>query len=138
MKHITQILKDNGYKEYRLFIDIKETTIENELGEVINQKVVTKKYKPNTTNSFSSMVSGGLDICYIKNNDVKNIVVYGLETQGNPPTLITPKLKYVDERGNISFFKNNYILSKIDNQIVFDNLFKNVSYLEKDNEIKCV
>lgn len=135
MKHITQILKDNGYKEYRHHVDIKETTIENELGEVIKQKIITNKYIPNTTNSFSSMVSGGLHICYIKDNDVKNVIVWGLDIVGKPPTLITPKLRFVDEHGKISFFKNDYILSKIDHQIVFDNLFKDVSYYERDNQI---
>ena len=134
MKHLLEILKENGYKEYRQEMISKKTVVKNG-DEIIETKTYINSFKPNKTNSFSTMVEGGLCVFYIKDNDIENAVIWGLETQGKPPTLIQPKQHLLTKKGNVSFYRTDYILTKYDHKEIFNNLFKNVVYLENGVEI---
>jgi hypothetical protein len=76
MKHITDILKENGYKEYRY---------------------IGFKFVENTQNDFSTMRDGGLAIFYVKDNDFDNPIIWGLHEFGKPPTLIKPRPKHLSD-----------------------------------------
>jgi len=71
MKHITQILIDNGFKTYRKVYKNKQFHL------------VECEY-----NSHFSTESGCLDYRFIKDGLE---VVYGLHEQNKPPTLIHPR-----------------------------------------------
>ncbi len=48
---------------------------------------------------FSSMMPGGLDVRYIKDNDFDNEIIFGLSEKDKPPTLVypRPRIKYVTD-----------------------------------------
>ena len=95
MKHITEILIDNGYKAHR----------------AVYNKGVQEYIEVEFKNDYSSMVSGGLDYRFVKDNKE---VVFGLHEQHKPPTLIHPRPK------GISDDEMNRMLTE-DSQKVFDN-----------------
>lgn len=80
-----QFLKNMGYEPYRY---------------VYNKHIKSWKYVPcKDDDFFSSMVSGGLDVRYIK-DDVE--FIWGLHEKGKPPVLISPRpntkpIKFVDD-----------------------------------------
>jgi len=96
MKHITEILIDNGYKAHR----------------AVYNKGVQEYIEVEFKNDYSSMVSGGLDYRFIKGDKE---VIYGLNEYKKPPTLIRPRPKGVYRDDEM-----NRMLTE-DSQKVFDN-----------------
>lgn len=150
MKHITQILLDNGYNPY-LFIkktnwnkDAKrqsQNILEAHKDSVIFisgdfESEESAFYVPTTNiNSFSSMRISGLSITFAKDRDFENTFVWGLREGGKPPTLISPRpeilVKKVDENGvyyeNESFDDSmNLVLTNEDHSELFSILINKI------------
>lgn len=119
-KHITQILLDNGFKTFRKILKNKQW------------EYVECKFK----NDFSSMVSGGLDYRFIK-DEIE--IAYGLHEAHKPPTLIypRPKIKMVIN-DDVFGFKTlneqsddamNLCMQKEDHQLILKAMFdKNILF----------
>lgn len=101
-------MHDSGYKTYRKshfsVNQNKSAKIQNEFLLKRNDLIFIKgdKYSDESTfyypfgsilkiNDFSSMVVGGLSICFVKDNDFNNGIVWGLREYGKPPTIIYPR-----------------------------------------------
>jgi len=74
MNKLINLLISKGYKKFRF---------------ITNKKGFKKEYNPSIKDdTFSTMVDGGLDIRYEKDDD---IWIFGLHEKGYPPTLIYPR-----------------------------------------------
>lgn len=72
MKHLLEVIEDNGFKPYRFKYGFKECK---------------------TPSDISATVSGGLAVYWVKDEDFSNPVIWGLSEKGKPPTLISPRPK---------------------------------------------
>ena len=62
-------------------------------------------WKPNRENDdfFSSLVIGGIDVRYMKDD---KIIIWGLHDRGKPPTLIYPR-RWVDDNETNKFLESH-------------------------------
>jgi len=141
MKHLLEIIKENGYEPYR-FSNIFEdqNASAKEQNKYILEKydcVFTKGDKKNghfffkanySENDFSSMRVGGLATFYIKDKDFNNPIVWGLGEGNKPPCLITPKLNIKCNQNITPQTQVELLLQKYEHQFVFDNLFTNFQF----------
>jgi hypothetical protein len=107
MKHLLEILKYEGYKEYRY---------------------TEKGFIENKEDYFSTMVNGGLAVYYVKNNDFNNPVIWGLHEFNKPPTLISPRPKILKYANGLLYNQEmddvmNLCLQKELHQDIFKAMF---------------
>jgi len=128
MKHLLEIIKDNGYIPFRY----SQTPPKNNLIFFSADFGFYFKDEYSETD-FSTMRVGGLATFYIKDDDFDNPIIWGLSEHNKPPTLIFPRpiiISQVDE--GVIFTRDdeiNILLSKENHQTIFDNLFnKNKVY----------
>jgi hypothetical protein len=110
MEHITKILDSKGYKTYR-----KGCVFPNQNASAKEQyKLIMKRedlifvegdkttdtasfYYPFGSilkiNDFSTMIVGGTNIRFVKDEDFENQIIWGFLEHGKPPTLIHPRPK---------------------------------------------
>lgn len=146
MKHFTDILIEKGYLPYRCscVFPNQNTSAKSQNDLILNNK---EKYKVIFTSGdekngtfffkskqpyydFSTMRVGGVSTFWIKDNDFKNAIVWGLNTIGKPPTLITPrpevKIKKINQDNEIYYLNKydddaiNYLLSSEDSLIIYN------------------
>lgn len=114
---IIELLENKGYKKYRCI---------NKKGKFI--------YEESFMDSFSSMINGGLVIHFIKNEDYKNPIIFGLHEKNKPPTLITPRpyirlkrfcnnLKRIETITEVFDDAMNICLLKENSEDIFEALF---------------
>ena len=108
MKHLLEILTDNGYKCFSKSCIFKE---QNANAKIQNQHILDNKEKYNVHfidgddkngtfffknygTDFSTMRVGGISNYFVKNGDFENPIIWGLSEVGKPPTLIYPRPYY--------------------------------------------
>jgi len=155
MKHLLEIIIENGYEPYRYAITFPDQNASSklEINRILSNKEKYKAvifikgkythiyFKDNySINDFSSMRCGGMAVFFIKNNDFEKPIIWGLYEGDKPPTLITPKLNIEYER--IKFYPtlnkefkeflngNNQdsiemVLKNENHNFIFDNLYTN-------------
>lgn len=150
MKHLLEIIRENGYKPYRCGVIFKnQNASSKEQNKYIIEKydcIFTKGdknngtfyFKPNySENDFSSMRVGGLATFYVKDKNFDKPIIWGLSEISKPPCLITPKLNI-----NVLSLKNEslspqtqteLVLQNYDHQFIFDNLFTDYKYEVRKN-----
>ena len=152
MEHITKILHNKGYKTYRKgYVFPNQNASAKEQYKSIMKRddlIFVEGDKTTDTasfyypfgsilkiNDFSTMVVGGIDIRFVKDEDFENQFIWGLREQGKPPTLIHPRPKirvkryrefngekhiiYEDESMDNSM---NLCLSKENNEEILKNI----------------
>ncbi len=110
-KNICVIMNEAGYKPYRLIFKSNWNQDAKKQADIIlnenKESIVFKSgdltsnesvfYVPTTFNytyltaNFNTMKVGGIDTIWVKDNDFKKIIVFGLHEKGMPPTLIGNK-----------------------------------------------
>ena len=136
MKHLLEIIKQNGYEPYRcsVIFENQNASTKEQNKYIIekynciftngNESNGTFYYQPNySENDFSTMRVGGLATYYIKDKDFKNAIVWGLYEYGKPPTLIIPKLNIETLEILSPQTKIDLVLQKYEHHFIFDNLF---------------
>jgi len=157
MKHLLEIILENGYQPYRYAItfDRQNSTSKLEVNRILSNKekynvveLIKGEYKHiyfqdgYSINDFSSMRVGGLATFFIKDNDFENPIIWGLREANKPPTLINnrPKisLRRFDKDGNVENLNEsqddamNYCLSKENHENIFNDLFKKELFFTYD------
>ena len=94
MEHITDILRENGFKPYRKLFNTKT-----------KEFYLIPEYEY-MGSGFSTMINGGLDIRYIKG---KQEVIWGLREYGKPPTLVWPRIGTDDDEANKKLLNTNHL-----------------------------
>ena len=85
---------------------------------------------------FSSMMPGGLDVRYIKDNDFDNEIIFGLHEKYKPPTLVSPRPRinnkgmneYSDDAMNVCLLNEtpeDIFKAMYDDSILFTYICKN-------------
>lgn len=112
-----EFIKSKGFKDFRYIIKGKKW------------ELVSHKECGISENSFSTMVHGGLDIRYVKDNIT---IIWGLNEVGKPPTLIYPRPKV--KNNNLFILYNddlmNRILKNYSNEDIFNAMFETDKYIE--------
>jgi len=155
MKHLTDILIEKGYLPYRCSCTFPE---QNNSAKSQNDLILNNKEKYNVIFTsgnekngtfffkskqpyydFSTMRVGGISTFWIKDNDFENPIVWGLNSMGKPPTLITPRpeilIKKINKDNQVYFLNNsdddavNYVLSNEDSLLIYDAIInKNIFF----------
>ena len=110
-----QILQERGYKTYRRGTTSKfqnDSAKEQyksilKRDDIIHTDCSAFYYPHYNVDDFSTMVVGGTDIRFVKDEDFDNEIIWGLNEYNKPPTLIYP-------RPRISGKKNGRILTSLD------------------------
>ena len=107
-----------NFQEYLIskgFKDFRNVCTKNGF-ELVSHSVAGISY-----NSFSTMVSGGLTIEYVKDNIQ---ITWGLEDVGKPPTLLYPLIKNNNTNPLISKQDiHSRLLKKYSNDEIFEAMF---------------
>lgn len=153
MQHITKILYEKGYKTYRygcIFLN-QNSSSKQQYKSIINRNdlIFVKGNKTTSTscfyypfgsilniNGFSTAVVGGIDIRFVKDEDLENQIIWGLSQYGKPPTIIYPRpkinvKKHREFNGTkIMFIENesmddsmNLLLEKVNHEKIFKAMF---------------
>lgn len=110
MEHITKILDSRGYKTYRkgcVFPNQNASAKEQYKSIMKREDLIFVEGNKKTEralfyypfgnilkiNDFSTMIVGGIDIRFVKDEDFENQFIWGLREHGKPPTLIHPRPK---------------------------------------------
>ena len=116
-----QYLLDKGYKPYR--------RLHNDDGEPY--------YGDLKLRDFSTMVSGGLDIRYIKDDDFDNQIIYGLSEFRKPPTLIYPRPgMYKKVEGGVKYYNDDNSMNKVLGSYTHEEIYEAIYNREIALEIK--
>ena len=86
MYNLIEYLRSKGYVSYR---------------RVYKNKKWINDFDINISEGFTTTVSGGVDIRFVKDNDFDNVIIFGLHEHKKPPTLITPRPHIKMWRGNV-------------------------------------
>jgi hypothetical protein len=150
MKHLLQILKENGFKSWRYSFTFPS---QNANAKMQNEHILKNKEKYNVVfvngndkqgdfyfkdgindNDFSTMRVGGLATHFVKDNNFDNAIIWGLREADKPPTLINhrPKIKLVKLNYNNEIITlnesqddaMNYCLSVENHELIFKDIFK--------------
>ena len=122
MKHITDLLIEKGYKPYGQAGRSKNQNADakNQNDWILknrNDLIFLKgnKYSENSMylypkpkNEISTMLVGGIYVIYMKDNNYKNRIIWGLNEAKKPPTLIHPRPKI-----NVKTYKDNKLINRI-------------------------
>jgi hypothetical protein len=132
MKHLLEILKDNGFKEYRVTLSTNKKTVLKDNGDIELIATYTNTYTQNNNiKDFSTMVAGGLTKHFVKDNDMSKEVIWGLREYKKPPNLLQPILDIEYDKSNGFLSQQDLterLLKQVDHKEIYDNLFKNKKY----------
>lgn len=158
MKHLLEVLLDNGYVAYRYSFIFPN---QNTSAKIQNLRILENKEKYKVKfmsgdenkgsfffipeyqiNDFSTMRVGGIHTYFIKDNDFNNPIIWGLNEGDKPPTLIKPtlnaKLKRFNKNGDVEVLfgdRNDTVESVLknnDHQFLFENLYNKDLNFEYD------
>jgi hypothetical protein len=150
MKHLLQILKENGYESWRYSFTFPS---QNANAKMQNDYILKNKDKYNVVfvngddkkgsfyfqnglndNDFSTNRVGGLATHFVKDNNFDNAIIWGLREADKPPTLINyrPKIKLTKLNLNNEIITLNesqddainYCLSVENHELIFKDIFK--------------